>query len=36
MNKVEVFFLILATCIMAVAMGMVVHIYENSKSERNN
>lgn len=34
MNKVEVFFLILATCIMAVAMGMVVHIYENSKSEK--
>ncbi len=34
MNKVEIFFLILATCIMGVAMGIVVHIYENSKSEK--
>ena len=33
MNKVEIFFLILATCVMGIAMGMVVHIYENSKSE---
>lgn len=33
MNKIEIFFLILATCIMGVAMGIVVHVYENSKSE---
>lgn len=33
MNKIEMFFLVLATCIMGVAMGIVVHVYENSRSE---